>query len=159
MRAPTPLSLKARALKFLAAREHSRLELARKLARHSEDTDAIERTLDELAARGLLSTERFVESLVHRRAPRLGSARIRQELQQHGIDKAVAADALAALAGSELARARAVWARRFDHPPGDAAERARQGRFLLARGFAAEVVRRVLAEPQAPSDDGPQHGG
>ena len=45
--------------------------------------------------------------------------------------------------GTELARAQEVWRRRFGHPPADAAERARQMRFLAGRGFEGDIIRRV----------------
>lgn len=143
---PAPkLSLKGRALKYLAAREHSRAELLRKLAPHAEEPAELERVLDELEARGLLSAERFVESLLHRRAARFGTARLRQELQQHKLPADAVAQAVEALRGTELERARAVWQRRFGgEPAADAAERARQMRFLTARGFSSEVIRRVV---------------
>lgn len=144
MPAPT-LSLKGRALKYLAAREHSRVELLRKLAPHAEEPAEVERVLDELEAKGLLSAERFVESLLHRRAARFGAARLRQELQQHRLPADAVAQAVETLRGTELERARAVWQRRFGgEPAADAAERARQVRFLTARGFSSEVIRRVV---------------
>lgn len=153
---PKPeLSLKARALRFLAAREHSRLELARKLSRHSDDADEIERVLDDFAARGWLSAERFAESVAHRRASRYGSARIRQELQQHGVEREVAAPVLAALQATELQRATTLWRQRFGRPPQDLAERARQQRFLLARGFSGDTVRRVMRAAAEGIADGP----
>lgn len=140
------LSLKGRALRYLSAREHSRSELARKLARHSEEADEVERVLDELTAKGWLSAERFVESVVHRRAERFGAARIRQELQQHDIDPIESAAALDALRQSEPERAQAVWQRRFGTPPTTPAERAKQMRFLAGRGFSTEVIRRVMSQ-------------
>lgn len=139
------LSLKGRALRYLSAREHSRSELARKLARHTESPDEVERVLDELTAKGWLSTERFVESVVHRRAERFGTARIRQELQQHGIAGADAAAALDTLRQSEPARALEVWRRRFSAPPESPAEKAKQMRFLAGRGFSTEIIRRVIS--------------
>jgi regulatory protein len=138
------LSLRARALSHLAAREHSRLELARKLARHDEEGAAIEALLDALEAQGLLSIERYVASVLHRRAPRLGAARLRQELRAKGVPDEAMRDSLQGLADSEEARARDVWQRRFGSPAADLREHARQGRFLLARGFSGEVVRRIL---------------
>lgn len=148
-----PLSLKGRALRHLSAREHSRAELTRKLAPHTEDPDEIERVLDGLAARGFLSDERFVESVLHRRAGRLGAARIKQELQAKGVAPEQVRAAVLGLQGTELARARAVWQQRFGQPPADAREHARQVRFLLARGFATEVVHRVV-KATAGDDDG-----
>lgn len=147
------LSLKGRALRYLSAREHSRSELARKLARYSEDLDAIERVLDELTAQGWLSTARFVESIVHRRAERLGAARIRHELQQHGALGDEAHRALQALHESEPQRALAVWRRRFGTPPATPEEHARQARFLAGRGFSGATIRQVLQQAAQPDAD------
>jgi regulatory protein len=138
------LSLKGRALKYLAAREHSRSELMRKLAPHAEDPTEIEHVLDDLQRRGFLSEERFVASVVHRRAAGHGTARIRQELSLKGITADQMRAPLEELQSSELARAHAVWARRFGSPATEPREQARQMRFLMARGFSGDVVRRVL---------------
>ena len=143
-----PTSLKGRALRYLAGREHSRAELMRKLAPHAEEPGQIERVLDDLQAKGFISEARVVASVVRRRATRLGAARVRQELQAKGIDPQLVRDAVAQLQGSELERARGVWVKRFNEPPADAREWARHMRFLLARGFAGDVVRRVV--PDAP---------
>ncbi|MBB4013842.1 recombination regulator RecX [Niveibacterium umoris] len=139
--------LKARALRSLAQREHSRAELARKLAAHGEP-DAVEAVLDRMGELGLQSDARFAESYVRSRAERLGGRRIQHELAQRGVDPETIDAALASELGEpELARARAVWARKFGQLPADAKDWARQARFLTARGFAAEVVRKVLKEP------------
>jgi regulatory protein len=126
-------------------REHSRQELERKLAAHEEEPGQLARALDELQAKGFISAERVAESVLNRRAARLGAGRIRQELQAKGLDGEVVAQAMAQLKGTELARAREVWRRKFDALPKDAASRAKQSRFLAARGFGGEVIRRVLA--------------
>ena len=141
------LSLQGRALRYLAAREHSRAELATKLSRHvgpEDDPDAVARVLDELAAKGFIDEARVAESVLHRRAGRLGGARVLQELRAKGLPDEVVADAAAQLRSTELARAQAVWRRKFGQPPADAAERARQLRFLAARGFSGDVARRAL---------------
>lgn len=142
---------------WLAQREHSRVELRRKLLRRARldaaaagdaacaEPDAqasIEALLDWLEANAYLSGARFAESRVHARRARYGTLRIRQELAQHGIE--LAPDAAEALKASELERARAVWARKYGVGAADAAERARQGRFLASRGFSADVIRRVV---------------
>jgi regulatory protein len=139
------LSLKGRALKLLAAREHSRQELERKLAQHEAQPGQLKAALDELQARGFIDEQRVVDSVLHRRAGRLGAQRIRQELQAKGLDSERVAAAVASLRGTEAQRAREVWRRKFGVQPADAAQRAKQARFLLARGFSGEVVRRVLA--------------
>ena len=139
-----PLSLKGRALRYLSQREHSRLELERKLAKHEEVPGTLARALDELEAKDLISEPRVVASVLHQRAPRLGALRVRRELQQKGIAPEAIADAVAGLRESEAERAQALWQRRFGEPPADAKAYARQGRFLLGRGFAPELVRKVL---------------
>ena len=142
--APAAPTLKGRALRLLGQREHSRAELERKLAKYEEQPGSLARALDELAARDFISEERVVQSVLHQRAARHGAARVRQELLHKGIAPETVAEAVASLQHSELDRAREVWRRRFGAPPEDAAGRARQVRFLLARGFAAPVIAKVL---------------
>jgi regulatory protein len=161
-------SLKARALQWLAQREHSRAELRRKLlAQLRADALAIaaagdplgddagdappvaaaaqvDAVLDWLEAHRYLSPERFIESRVHARAARYGNLRIRHELSQHELE--LPAEAAQALAQSELERALAVWARKFGSPAPDAAGRARQMRFLAGRGFSPGVIRQLLRD-------------
>ena len=117
----------------------------------------VDALLDWLEANRHLSESRFVESRIHSRAARYGDLRIRHELAQHQID--LPAEAARALQGSERARAAAVWQRKFGQPPPDAATRARQMRFLAARGFSAETVRRVVpAVERAGRAAGPDEG-
>jgi regulatory protein len=137
-------SLLARALGFLARREHSRAELARKLAPHAESPEQLEALLSELEVKKLLSEARFVEVLARSRGERFGAARIRQELKAHRIGDEVVRAAVDDLRKSELERARAVWQRRFGGVASDAAGRARQMRFLAGRGFSGEVIRKLV---------------
>jgi regulatory protein len=176
-------SLKARALQWLAQREHSRLELRRKLMPFARAEDAqqdvrrgegelatddgsggvapprespaerVEAVLDWLEARHFQSQARFVESRVHARTARYGNLRIRLELKQHEL--ALSPDAAQALAESELRRARAVRERKFPQWPEDAASRARQARFLAGRGFSPEVIARALRPARELTDDPP----
>ena len=138
-----PLSLKGRALRLLSQREHSRVELERKLAAHEEEPGSLARALDELEAKGFISEERVVASVVHRRASKLGAARVQQELAAKGLSAESMSLALEQLRVTEFERARDVWSRKFGESATDPKERAKQMRFLLSRGFAAEVVRKV----------------
>lgn len=138
------LSLKGRALRLLAGREHSRAELEKKLAAHEAEPGELQRALDELQAKGFISEQRVVESLIHRRAARLGTGRLKQELQAKGISAEAVAEAVDRLRGTETDRAREVWRKKFGEPAADAAGRAKQMRFLAARGFGAEAIRRVV---------------
>ncbi|AMP74844.1 recombination regulator RecX [Ralstonia solanacearum] len=149
-----PLSLKARALGYLSRREHSRAELRRKLAPHAESADEVEALLDWLEGENWLSNARFAESVVHRRAGRYGTARLMQELKTHQLDDQALGEVKAQLQASEAARAKAVWERRFGHPPVDMAERAKQVRFMMARGFSRAVVSRIIQGADELLDDG-----
>lgn len=150
---PTPAvdadALRQKALRLLARREHSRKELARKLApgAEAESLDALLARLEEL---GLLSDRRFAESYVRSHAGRFGIARLRYDLSTKGIAAELADQALASLvegeAGDELARARELWLRRFTAGPVDAREYGRQTRFLQGRGFSADTIRKLLKE-------------
>ena len=141
----SPISLKGRALRLLSGREHSRAELERKLAAFEESPGELVRVLDELQAKDFINEQRVVDSVLYRRAGKLGAARIRQELQTKGLDPGAVLDAVAGLQETELARAREVWRKKFGSPPADAAARGKQQRFLLARGFSSDAVRRVVA--------------
>ncbi len=140
------LSLKGRALRYLAAREHSRAELERKLAAHAESPEQLVQVLDELQAKDFISEARVVESVINRRAGRFGAARIRHELQGKGLAPEAVAEAVNGLKASEVERAREVWRRKFGEPAADAAARGKQMRFLAARGFGAEAIRRVVSQ-------------
>lgn len=146
-------SLKGRALRLLSQREHSRLELERKLQRYEESPGALALALDDLQARGFISEQRVLDSVLHRRSAGLGAARLRQELQDKGLARDLVEQGLAGLEPSELQRARDVWRRKFAAPPTTSQERAKQVRFLMARGFSGELVRRVLKDSGTDEPD------
>ena len=138
-------TLRERALRYLARREHSRAELARKLAPHTEDSSEIESLLDDLEGRNWLSERRVVEQVLHARRRRFGARRIEQELLQKGVSDDAVAAARSQLKEGELEAARTVWARKFGgRAPGRPADRARQVRFLQGRGFDLEVIMKVI---------------
>ena len=138
------LSLKGRAMRYLAAREHSRAELERKLAPHEETPGQLVQVLDDLQARDFISDKRVVESVINRRAGKLGASRIQQELQGKGLDAVTVREAVDQLKSSERARALGIWRRKFGSSPDSPADHARQIRFLAGRGFTLEVASWVL---------------
>ena len=144
-RVTTPLSLKGRALRLLSGREYSRDELERKLAAHEETPGALALALDELQAKDFINAQRVVDSVLHRRSSKLGTQRIRQELQSKGLEPEAVAQAVAQLRSTEVERAREVWRKKFGSPPADASERAKHMRFLAMRGFGGDAIRRVVS--------------
>jgi regulatory protein len=156
MKRPAP-TLRGRALMWLSQREYSRAELRLKLRRWAARPDSeserdddrpaasddeLDHLLDELQAAQHLSDSRFIESRVHARESRFGNRRIEQELRQHGVEPD--ASMSEHLRETELQRARAVHARKFPAAATTPEERARQMRFLAARGFSADTIRQVL---------------
>jgi regulatory protein len=169
---PQDKALRVHALVQLAQREYSRTELRRKLlSRAAADTrqdlpngarspaaagllpsddapciaavaERVDTVLDWLEANRYLSAQRFIESRVRVRSERFGNLRIRQELAQHGLSLPAQTESM--LQSSEFDRALAVWARKFKPGSGSTADTAKQARFLAGRGFAGEVIWRVL---------------
>lgn len=133
--------LKARALRYLVRREHSRDELARKLARYAESNEILEGVLRELESKKQLSNERFAEVRAHWLARKYGAARIRHDLKARGIADEVI-DRLAS--GGELERARAILEKKFPVKAENREEQAKRARFLQGRGFSYDVIRSVL---------------
>lgn len=144
--ADTAAELRARALRHLARREHSRAELARKLGAHAESPEALEQLLDALAARKQLSDERYAEARAHQLARKYGAARIRADLKAKGI-----APELAARVGreGELERARAILARKYRDAAVTRDDIARRMRFLQSRGFSHDTIRKLLSSDAA----------
>jgi len=129
---------------LLARREHSRLELERKLEARSFEATLVAEVLDQLERDGLLSAERFAESFVAARyAKGQGPYRIRRELAERGIEAAGAW--LDAERFDWDALARETRLRRFGPgKPRDLKEKARQMRFLEYRGFSHDQIRQAL---------------
>ncbi len=151
-----PLSLpqlRARALRLLARREHSRVELQRKLLSGEVDRAAVDAVLGDLEARGLLSDRRYAEVTVHSKGARYGIARIVQSLSRQGVDAELAAQVIQPLKSSERERALTLWRKRFGEPAADLRGRARQHRFLLGRGFDPATVAWVLKQARNPAPD------
>jgi regulatory protein len=152
LRKKPELSLRTRALQYLARREYSRAELRDKLLPHTgafEDSEQLpaadlDALLDDLTARGWLSDARAAMQLLHARRSRFGTQRIAHELRQKGIGEELINAALPALKESELDAAREVWQRKFGALPQDGREKARQIRFLQSRGFGFDVISQVL---------------
>lgn len=152
-----PLSLRGRALGYLARREHSRAELEAKLRRHAGPEEDIGSLLDDLVSRGWLSEKRLVEQVVNH-SRRFGAARVLNDLRRRGVDPALVGEAARPLRQGELAIARDVWRRKFGVTPVDATDRMRQIRFLRNRGFSGSTIAQVLKdrtiddEPDDPLD-------
>lgn len=138
-------ALKARALRLLARREHSRDELERKLAPYAETAAALGALLTELEQKKQLSNERFAEQRAHVLARKYGPARIRHDLKSRGVSAELAQRFSRT---DELEQARAILARKYRTAALTREDRARRARFLQGRGFSADVVHRLVLAPE-----------
>jgi len=150
---PEPGDLRERALRLLARREHSRAELARKLEHAGFVRDDIAPLLDAFEAKNWLSDLRFAESYIADHRARAGSVKLAYDLRQRGVPDSIIEAVLSDNRDSELERASEVWKKKFGAPPADAAEKARQIRFMQSRGFALEVILRAIGSKGCRSED------
>jgi regulatory protein len=142
----TPAELKVRALRHLVRREHSRAELARKLAPHAESEEALNAVLALLLSKKQLSDERYAELRTRQLSRKYGAARIRLELKSKGVAQEVV-DRVCA--GGELERAASILQRKYRAPASSREERARRMRFLQSRGFSHDTIRKLLSSDDA----------
>ena len=144
-------SLRQQALRLLARREHSRAELAQKLSATADQED-ISTVLDQLEQTGLLSDQRMAAAYLRSHAARFGLAKLKMNLRAKGVAAELIEQCLAesadatdgALAESEEERGLQVWRRKFSQPPADQRSWAQQARFLQSRGFATDIIRKIL---------------
>jgi len=137
----TPLELRARALRLLARREHSRSELGRKLWPHAESPEAMEILLDALEQKKQLSDERYASERARVLSRKYGAARVRHDLKAKGIDPELVARVSSE---GELERARAILERKYRTPVSTREEKAKRMRFLQSRGFSSDIIRALL---------------
>jgi regulatory protein len=145
--------LRARALRLLARREHTRAELARKLAPLAESRPALEALLVQLEGRKQLSDERYAEARAHQLSRKFGAARVRRELVAKGVAQEAAARFAADVEKTDLERARAMLERKYRAPATAPKEHARRARFLQSRGFSPDVIRGALGRFRAGASE------
>ena len=145
--------LRARALRLLARREHTRAELARKLAPDAASSDALKALIDQLSSREQLSDERYAEARAHQLSRKFGALRVRRELVAKGVEPEAAARFAADVEKSDLERARSILERKYRAPATNPKERARRARFLQSRGFSPDVIRGALGRLRARASE------
>ena len=137
-------SLESRAMRFLARREHTRAELARKLASRAQEGEDVERVLDVLARKGWLSDARFAEQAARAKSRRFGPIKLAHYLRSRGVGEEAITAGLQRAGADGVSSLEAVWRTRFNAPPADEREKMRQVRFLQGRGFAVDHIFKFL---------------
>jgi len=138
----TPVELRARALRLLARREHSRAELERKLSGRAESPEALELLLTGLEERKQLSDGRYASERARALSRKYGAGRIRQDLKSKGVSQETIDEVSSE---GDLERARAILARKYREPASTREERAKRMRFLQGRGFSFDIIRSLLS--------------
>jgi regulatory protein len=144
---PEP-TLKSRAMRFLARREHTRVELRRKLATRAQEGEDVDGLLDELTQKGWLSDARFAEQAARAKARRFGPIKLAHYLKARGVGEEAIAAGLQRAGADGISSLQAVWRTRFGAPPNDEREKLRQVRFLQGRGFAVDDIFKFLRSLQ-----------
>jgi len=142
------------ALRLLVRREHGALELCSKLEKKGFASAEVRLALEECQRLGYQSDDRFVENYSRSRIRQgYGPLKITQELKSKGIDSALIDDCLYQNQESWLDAATAVWEKKskgrqnlsFD-------ELQKIKRFLLYRGFSADIIATVAKEARSLSE-------
>lgn len=144
--------MRQRALDYLGKREYSYVELGKKLKTFAEETDDIDKILDDFKARGWLSDVRFTEQLVHARQNKFGSVRVANELREKGVDDELIASAVAIVKTNELEHAREICRKKYKGSPKSREDWARQARFLQSRGFGFDIIKKSLNDNSDSND-------
>ncbi|MFO7528149.1 MAG: regulatory protein RecX [Marinobacter sp.] len=143
---------RAAALRLLARREHSRLELSMKLRQRRFNSGLIEAVLDEYEEQDWLDDDRFADVYARQRMDLgYGPLRILGELQQRGVHHTP--ECLDAMTDEDwCAVAIRLRERRFglSDLQDDWDAKLKQGRFLNRRGFSAAQVERTLEARELP---------
>lgn len=137
------VELRARALRLLARREHTRQELERKLSPHAGSSDELRDLMAGLKQKNQCSEERYAEARARQLSRKYGAAKIRQDLQAKGVpDELIERYASPS---DELDKARAILERKYRAPATTREEKAKRMRFLQSRGFSNEIIFSLLS--------------
>lgn len=139
-------ALKAQAVRLLARREYARAELEDKLVAKGAARSEARAVLDELAAGGYLSNERYAHAVSRQMAGRYSRRSIAGELKAKGVGADDIAAAIETNGVDDATALEALWRRRYGEPPANDREKARQIRFLQTRGFAVSAILKLLRE-------------
>ena len=143
-----PADIRLAAMNLLARREHSLLELRRKLRRRFPDGQLVETQLQRLADENLQSDERFAEAFAWQRSSKgYGPLRVRQEMRERGLTDKEIAIAFEAAAIDWLALAQETFLKKFGEPGRvELKEKARRIRFMEYRGFSGDHYQSLVED-------------
>ena len=139
-------TLRAQAIRLLARREYARAELESRLVGAGGDLAEVRIILDDLGAQGLLSDQRFAHAVVSQKAGRYSRRSIAGGLKAKGVASSDIDNALLEADLDDDAVLQALWQRRYGQLPANDREKARQVRYLQARGFSVSAILKLLRD-------------
>ncbi|TNH01462.1 recombination regulator RecX [Testudinibacter sp. TR-2022] len=135
-------------LNLLARRDYSVYEIQQKMRAKAFSEAEIETVIEHCQLKGWQSDQRFCQHFLLARSRKgYGPLRIRQELQQKGIETALIAQQLATDQIDWFALAEQVFAKKYgDHTPTEWTPVLKQKawRFMLSRGFQTDHFSHLL---------------
>jgi regulatory protein len=137
------VELRARALRLLARREHTRQELEGKLSPHAGSSEDLQNLISGLKQKNQLSEERFAEERARRLSRKYGAARIRQDLKAKGVSEELISRF--SPSENEMQKAKEILERKYRTPAATREEKAKRMRFLQSRGFSSEIIFKLLS--------------
>ena len=137
------VELRARALRLLARREHTRQELEGKLSPHAGSSEDLRNLISGLKQKNQLSEERFAEERARRLSRKYGAARIRQDLKAKGVSEELISRF--SPSENEMQKAKEILERKYRTPAATREEKAKRMRFLQSRGFSSEIIFKLLS--------------
>lgn len=135
-------------LYLLSRRDHSRLEVSRKLKTKGYSLAEIETALEQAVQSGFINDQRFAENYTRwRRAKGYGPLRIKVELRARGIDPQVIAEVIDLADNAWFIEAQRVLRKHAKSKLlTDFKQRAKHLRFLQYRGFTPEQINSLFAQ-------------
>ena len=146
---PANREIVSASLRLLAMRDMSRMEFERKLTAKKFTPEDIAAAVVWCEAEDWLNEARYAEATARRLGHKYGATRIAQTLKQKGVPNSAVAETVNAMKDSEVARAQAVFERKFHDAPTSADERAKRIRYMQTRGFSFDVIKRAMCAASA----------
>ncbi len=134
------------ALRYLARREYSVLELSKKLKRKGHGSANCDKVINNLVAQKLLSDRRYAEAYLNSKIRKgVGPVRIRHALEEAGLEKSTIDDVLnhADVEWTEQLKIQLI-KKYGDSAPRTYKEWVKRARFLNNRGFSSDQIQAVL---------------
>lgn len=138
-------SLLSLAIKYLSRKDYSQESLRDKLSNYCDSKSEIDNVIEYLKTKGFISDKRFVKNIIDKYSINYGYSFIINLLKNNRVDSDLILEETSFLKDTELDRACSLAKRKFPKGiSGDIRSYSRCARFLSNRGFAKDIVYKVI---------------